>query len=170
MIGAIWAQSLDGVIGDGRDMPWHIPEDLAHFKEITSGHPVLMGRATWESLPPAVRPLPGRRNLVVSTRAPGQWSTGAEVLPDLHTLPECDTLWVMGGGSIYQAVLDRCERVEITLIDATLAPTLGAAAVYAPALPEDFELCSDSGWRDSSGGWRYCFRSYQRTAAAIDAP
>ena len=162
MIGAIWAQSHDGVIGDGHTMPWHIPEDLAHFKEITSGHPVLMGRATWESLPPAVRPLPGRRNLVVSTRTPGPWSAGAEVLPDLRTLPECDTLWVMGGGSIYEALLDRCERIEMTLVDATLASELGAAAVYAPALPADVELVSESDWHTSRTGTRYCFRSYRR--------
>ena len=51
MLGAIWAQSLDGVIGDGAGMPWHIPEDLTHFREITTGHPVLMGRRTWLSLP-----------------------------------------------------------------------------------------------------------------------
>ena len=50
-LGAIWAQSLDGIIGDGEQMPWHVPEDLAHFKEVTLGSPVIMGRRTWESLP-----------------------------------------------------------------------------------------------------------------------
>lgn len=77
MLGAIWAQSLDGVIGDGAGMPWHLPEDLKHFKEITFGHPIIMGRRTWEALP--MRPLPGRPNHVVSSREAGTWSNGAFV-------------------------------------------------------------------------------------------
>ena len=52
MLGAIWAQSLDGIIGDGEQMPWHVPEDLKHFKDVTMGAPVIMGRKTWESLNP----------------------------------------------------------------------------------------------------------------------
>lgn len=52
MLGAIWGQSLDGIIGDGEQMPWHVPEDLKHFKDVTMGAPVIMGRKTWESLNP----------------------------------------------------------------------------------------------------------------------
>lgn len=64
MIGAIWAQSLARIIGDGAGMPWHLPEDLEHYKETTLGSPVIMGRRTWESLP--VTPLPGRANIIIS--------------------------------------------------------------------------------------------------------
>ena len=69
---AIWAQSRDGIIGDGTDMPWYLPEDLAHFKRTTVGEPVLMGRSTWESIPQRFRPLRDRENVVVSTRPAGQ--------------------------------------------------------------------------------------------------
>lgn len=67
-IAAIWAQTVDGVIGDNGTMPWHVPEDFAHFKETTTGHPVIMGRRTWESFPAAFRPLPGRTNIVITSR------------------------------------------------------------------------------------------------------
>ena len=86
MLGAIWAQSLDGVIGDGVAMPWHVPEDLKHFKEVTIGSPVVMGRRTWESLNPKFRPLPGRDNYVLSRKAPGAWSAGAQVTANISQL------------------------------------------------------------------------------------
>ncbi|MBB1037522.1 dihydrofolate reductase, partial [Dietzia natronolimnaea] len=73
----VWAQARGGVIGDGRDMPWHIPEDLAYFKQATTGRPVVMGRATWDSIPARFRPLPGRRN-IVCTRDAGWSAEGAE--------------------------------------------------------------------------------------------
>src|SRR5699024_7697112 len=66
VVGMIWARANDRVIGAGGTMPWHLPEDLAHFKSVTSGHPVVMGRRTWDSLPARNRPLPGRRNIVVT--------------------------------------------------------------------------------------------------------
>ena len=62
----IWAQAHGGVIGQGGRMPWHLPEDLANFRKLTHGHPVVMGRKTWDSLPPKFRPLPGRLNCVVT--------------------------------------------------------------------------------------------------------
>ena len=65
-LGAIWAQTIDGVIGRNGVMPWHVPEDLQHFQEVTTGKPVIMGRRTWESLPGTYKPLPGRTNIVVS--------------------------------------------------------------------------------------------------------
>ena len=60
----IWAQARGGIIGSNGSMPWHVPEDLAHFKALTDGSPVLMGRKTWDSLPPRVRPLEGRRDCI----------------------------------------------------------------------------------------------------------
>ncbi len=76
-IGLIWAESQGGVIGRAGGMPWHVPEDLAHFKDVTLGAPVIMGRKTWESLPPRFRPLPGRANIVVTHR--DDWAAdGAE--------------------------------------------------------------------------------------------
>ncbi|PRC48787.1 dihydrofolate reductase, partial [Mycobacterium sp. ITM-2017-0098] len=68
-LGMIWAQSSSGVIGRDNGIPWRVPEDMARFKEITMGHTVIMGRLTWESLPAKFRPLPGRRNVVVTRQA-----------------------------------------------------------------------------------------------------
>ena len=77
-LGLVWAQARDAagrpVIGADGAMPWHLPEDLAHFRRVTSGHPVVMGRRTWDSLPPRFRPLPGRTNVVVTRQA--RWSPG----------------------------------------------------------------------------------------------
>ncbi|QDR76740.1 dihydrofolate reductase [Corynebacterium sanguinis] len=158
MLGAIWAQSLDGVIGDGAGMPWHLPEDLKHFKEITFGHPIIMGRRTWEALP--MRPLPGRPNHVVSSREAGTWSNGAFVsrdLPDLET-----DAWIIGGAQLYEATIDEVDIIERTLIDAHLAAAIGRNAVFAPRLTEDFKLVSDGGWLTSSTGLRYRFQRFER--------
>lgn len=150
MVAAIWAQSLDGIIGNGTSMPWHLPEDLHRFQRLTSGHPVVMGRRTWESLPQRFRPLPGRPNYVLSTRTPGQWSAGAQVCSAFpHWL---DDAWVIGGERLYQEFLPLFSRIFITLIDARLSAAIGAAAVRAPSLPEDVRTVEDSGWQDSLSG------------------
>lgn len=70
-LGAIWAQTTDGVIGRNGTMPWHVPEDLKHFQQTTAGKPVIMGRRTWESLPDAYKPLPGRVNIIVTRSGSG---------------------------------------------------------------------------------------------------
>jgi dihydrofolate reductase len=117
----IAAVARDGVIGDGQRMPWHLPEDLAHFKRVTLGHPVIMGRRTWESLPVRFRPLPGRRNLVVTRNA--QWrSDGAEAFSALDTaLAACagaERVFVIGGGQLYAAALPQADELLLTEIDA----------------------------------------------------
>ncbi|EYT51642.1 dihydrofolate reductase [Leucobacter sp. UCD-THU] len=82
-IGMIWAEARGGAIGRGGTMPWHLPEDLAHFKTTTWGAPVIMGRRTWESLPERFRPLPGRENVVV-TRSAGFEAPGAAAVPSIE--------------------------------------------------------------------------------------
>ena len=82
MTSLIWAQSTSGVIGRDGGIPWRLPEDMARFKDLTMGHTVLMGRLTWESLPPKFRPLPGRRNVVL-TRNPQYRADGADVITSL---------------------------------------------------------------------------------------
>ena len=146
---AIWAQSRDGVIGDGNTMPWHLPEDLQHFKDHTLGQTVIMGSRTWLSLPERFRPLPGRENIVVSRQSPGPWSAGATVINTLAGLPPDS--WVMGGGRIYAATLPMVEEVVRTIIDIDLAEHYGAAAVYAPPTT-GFELLEETDWRTSAKG------------------
>lgn len=161
-LGAIWAQSADRVIGrDGR-LPWSLPEDLAHFRRLTVGTVVLMGRATWESLPDAFRPLPDRENVVLSRR--GLDAPGAVVVPDLATalaLVGDRPAWVVGGAQVYEALLDRVTRVEVTDVDVVVG-----AGVRAPDLRAGWrELAADppdAGWHTSRTGLRYRFRTLER--------
>lgn len=178
MLGAIWAQSLDGVIGDGARMPWHVPEDLAHFREITNGHPVIMGRRTWLSLPEKFRPLPGRENFILCTREAGEWSDGGRVINDLPELADSPEVWIMGGGQVYAATIDQVDVLEVTLIGARLGDALGDLAVHAPEIPAEFGLVADTDWLISDRGGlilddvpsdlplRYRFLRYERKEAA----
>jgi dihydrofolate reductase len=116
-IGLIYARAANGAIGKGGVLPWHLPEDLAHFKRITSGHPVVMGRRTWESLPPRFRPLPGRRNIVVSRQA--DWTPpGAERCASLdEALAMCagvPQVWVIGGAQIFTQAMPLAVVAEVT--------------------------------------------------------
>ncbi|WP_422823210.1 dihydrofolate reductase [Variovorax ureilyticus] len=102
-------------------MPWHLPEDMAHFKRQTAGAPVIMGRKTWDSLPPRFRPLPGRRNLVI-TRQPDWQADGAERVSSLQeALSICERdaspeAWVIGGAQIYAEAEPIAQRAFITEI------------------------------------------------------
>lgn len=114
------AVARNGVIGDGQQMPWHLPEDLAHFRRVTQGCPVIMGRRTWESLPPRFRPLPGRRNVVV-TRDAGYAADGAETAPSpaaaLARLADAPRICVIGGAALYEAALPLADTLILTEID-----------------------------------------------------
>ena len=135
----IYARAANGTIGKDGAMPWHLPEDLAHFKRLTNGCPVIMGRKTWDSLPARFRPLPGRRNIVI-TRQPDWHENGVQRTSSLReALSICEhdaTVWVMGGAQIYAQALPLADRVEVTEIaqdfegDA-FAPVLGAEWVQA---------------------------------------
>lgn len=117
----IFARAANGVIGFNGNLPWHLPEDMAHFKRLTMGSPVIMGRKTWESLPPKFRPLPGRLNIVVTRQA--DWhAAGAWVA---HSVPEACALcppdsdaWIIGGAEIYAQALPLAETAVVTEIDA----------------------------------------------------
>jgi dihydrofolate reductase len=119
-IALIAAVAQNGVIGSGGEIPWRLPSDFAFFKRITLGKPVIMGRKTFESIG---RPLPGRTNLVVTTR-PGYQPEGVEVVPSLEaaldraaeiaTRDGAEELMVIGGGEVYRAVIGRADRLYIT--------------------------------------------------------
>lgn len=161
MIGLVWAQAANGVIGNAGALPWRIPEDLAHFRALTTGDTVLMGRATWESLPRRFRPLPDRRNLVL-TRNPSYDAPGATVVTSLeHALAAAEgELWVAGGGAVYAAALALADRVVVTDVDGDWA-----GDVFAPLLDDSWRQtgCEPAeGWRTSSTGVRYRFRDLRR--------
>lgn len=159
VIGLIWAQTPDGVIGVDNTIPWRVPEDMARFKATTAGHPVIMGRRTWDSLPDRFRPLPGRRNIVV-TRQPGWSGEGAESAPSVEAaldLVAPATTWVIGGGEIYRLALPRATELLITEVDAEVD-----GDAYAPALGPEWSSPDSAAWLDSSGGHRYRIRRFTR--------
>ena len=118
-ISMIAAMAHDRVIGKDNQMPWHLPADLAHFKRVTLGKPVLMGRKTFESIG---RPLPGRRNLVIS-RNPGYQAEGIEVVGSVEAAlallasSSVEELMVIGGGHLYAEMLPSADRLFLTQID-----------------------------------------------------
>jgi dihydrofolate reductase len=158
----IWAQSRTGVIGRDGSLPWRLPEDMAHFREVTDRQPVIMGRRTWESLPVRFRPLPGRRTIVL-TRRSGYRAPGAEVVGSLAEavrLAGADRdgmAWLAGGADVYAAGADELASVaHVTEVDIdppgdTYAPSL---AGWVPASTGD--------WLTSSTGLRYRFLRYHR--------
>ncbi len=173
-VGLIWAQADDAVIGRDGAMPWHVPEDLAHFVQITSGAPVVMGRSTWDSLSPAYRPLPGRRNIVV-TRQESWAADGAEragsVPQALQIAAEASPawVWVIGGGEIYRSAIAEADRLEVTQLRVPgFSPT--PDDVRAPQIdPSVFGLTEqdpDAGEHTSRTGIRYRFLRYDRLPAA----
>jgi len=162
VIGLIWAQADGGVIGANGTMPWHLPEDLAHFKAVTMGNAVVMGRATWESIPARFRPLPGRRNIVLTRD--NTWSDDGALtvhsLTEAVTAADGDELWVIGGGQVYAAAVDIADVAVITRIDRGVA-----GDTTAPVLGADWEPVTSEpavGWHSSSTGLRYRFERWQR--------
>ncbi len=158
VIGLIWAQTENGVIGRDGGIPWHVPEDMAHFKATTTGHPVIMGRRTWESFPPAFRPLPDRTNIVISRS--GVDLPGAVVVDSLDAAlhaaqasPGSEEIWVIGGGRVYADAMERANAALITVVESTVD-----GDTVAPALGTDWALAAlspEAGWLESSKGPRY---------------
>jgi dihydrofolate reductase len=157
----IWAEAADRVIGMDRALPWHLPEDMRRFKDLTMGSTVVMGRVTWESLPEKFRPLPGRRNIVI-TRQSSYDAPGAEVAPSLEdALERTDgDVWVIGGASVYEQALPYASRVVRTRVHLqvdgdTRAPVLDSAWTLVARDPE-------SGLHKSESGLDYCVATLER--------
>jgi dihydrofolate reductase len=164
-INLIWAQAHHRVIGYQGKMPWHLPEDLAHFKRATLGCPVIMGRKTWDSLPANFRPLPGRLNVVISSQTDvrqaleQQGALSAAHLPG--ALQFCEQtgaadVWVIGGAQIYAQALPLAHRLVVTEIDAAFE-----GDAFAPPLDAAWRECQ----RDSivtASGLKLNFITYER--------
>lgn len=129
----IYARARNGTIGKDGQMPWHLPEDLAHFKRVTLGQPVIMGRKTWDSLPARFRPLPGRVNIVV-TRQSDWHSDGAlraaSMDEAMRLCGDAPDAWIIGGAEIYRQAEPLASTAVVTEIDAdfegdAFAPDLG---------------------------------------------
>jgi dihydrofolate reductase len=158
-INLIFARAANGVIGKNNSMPWHLPEDLAHFKRLTQGSPVIMGRKTWDSLPPRFRPLPGRSNIVITRQVDWQaaGASRANSLPEaLQLSGDVPEVWVIGGAEIYRQAEPLAQRAEVTEIAQDFE-----GDAYAPTL--------GSGWTEtareshlSATGLTFSFVTYQK--------
>lgn len=155
-VGLIWAEAADGVIGAGGGMPWHVPEDLAHFKEVTLGAPVIMGRRTWDSLPERFRPLPGRENIVV-TRQQDWRADGARRAADVaEAVRGLEKVWIIGGSDIFRQVIGQADRLEVTELDLRVD-----GDAFAPPRT-GWRLVDEREWQTSRTGIRYRFLGYER--------
>ncbi|WP_225217242.1 dihydrofolate reductase [Arthrobacter pullicola] len=176
LVGMIWAQTGDGVIGRDGGMPWHLPEDLAHFKATTQGHPVIMGRRTWESFPEAFRPLPNRTNIVISSRpglAAELGSQGAAVVSSLEAALEAaegsegsSRIWIVGGSQLYAAAEPLADVAIVTVIN---TETEGDS--YAPRLGPDWTFTAVSpaqDWYTSTNGLQYRIALWTRNRGVTD--
>ena len=154
----IYARSRNGVIGKDNQMPWHLPEDLAHFKRITLGQPVIMGRKTWDSLPARFRPLPGRLNIVITRQsdwqAEGAWRA-ASIEDAMRQCGDAPDAWIMGGAEIYRQAEPLASTAVVTEIDADYQ-----GDAFAPEL--------SAGWAEvqreahvAANGLHFCFVTYQ---------
>lgn len=163
-INLIWAQARNRVIGKDGSMPWRLPEDLAHLKRTTLGFPVIMGRKTWDSLPPKFRPLPGRTNIVL-TRQEKWHENGVKTAPDMREAllyceqiePAPHAVWIIGGAQIYAQALPIANKIVVTEIDATVE-----GDSFAPVLDAQWvEIARES--HLSSTALAYSFVTYQRS-------
>lgn len=155
-VGLIWAEAAGGVIGADGGMPWHVPEDLAHFKEVTMGAPVVMGRKTWDSLPERFRPLAGRENVVV-TRSQDWAADGAHRATTVaEAVRGHERVWIIGGGEIFRQVIADADRLEVTELDLVVD-----GDAFAPAR-NGWRLVDEGEWQTSRTGVRYRFLGYER--------
>ncbi|MGC4077636.1 MAG: dihydrofolate reductase [Rubrivivax sp.] len=158
------AVARNGVIGRDGVMPWHLPEDLAHFRRTTQGLPVLMGRRTWESLPERFRPLPGRRNIVV-TRQAGWAAPGAEVAASVEAalalVADAPRACVIGGGELYAALLPRVDELVLTEIDAAFE---GDTRLPATLRDGFAEVAREAHRAAAPNDFGYAFVTYRRSA------
>lgn len=164
-VSLVAAVAHDGVIGRDGGIPWHLPEDMARFRELTTGHAVVMGRRTWESLPERFRPLPDRRNVVV-TRDPGWRADGAEragsVAEALELLTGAPRVFVIGGAEAYAEALPLADELVLTEVDLqvegdTTFPRFDRSAFVETARER----------RVTESGVRFAFVTYERRSPPL---
>ncbi len=160
MVTIVVAMGKNREIGKDNQLLWHLPKDLKHFKDITSGHPIIMGRKTYESIG---KPLPNRTNIVISRKKDwfeeGILIVGSikEALKFAQKIDE--NVFIIGGGNIYEQTMDLTDRIEVTLVDAALD-----ADTYFPEMSEKIwqktdEVCHE---KDEKNQFDFCFQTFER--------
>lgn len=160
MVAIVVARAGNGVIGRDGGLPWRLPSDMRRFRELTSGHTVVMGRRTFESIPDRYRPLPDRRNLVLSSN-PDWRAPGAEVFADLATaLDACDgDCFVIGGERTYREALPLADRVYATEVEGEID-----GDVFFPGLAQGEWRCIERSERvvENEHGFTFCVYERER--------
>ena len=163
-IAIIAALDRNGAIGRGGQLLWHEREDQKHFRAVTMGCPVIMGRKTWDSLPAKFKPLPGRRNIVVTRNAAWR-GEGAEAAPSLAAAlalaAGAEKVFVIGGGELYAAALPLADELVLTEIDAVFD---GADTFFPRFDRARFVEDSRNVHASAGGGTAYAFVVYRRRA------
>lgn len=164
-LAAIVAMTPNRAIGLNGDIPWHLSEDLKHFKTLTLGHPIIMGRKTWDSLPK--RPLPGRINIVVS-RNQNFEANGAVVahslLEAIQLCPHDSEPIIIGGGAIYKEALPLCSRLFVTEV---LAPDQNADTFFPEIDNREWTPSESSEWLTAANSLKYRFIDYSRKTTQL---
>jgi dihydrofolate reductase len=157
-VSLVVAYARNGVIGRDGGLPWHLPSDMQHFRELTTGGTVVMGRKTYASIPDKFRPLPGRRNIVLSRDAAFR-APGAEVVSSLPAaLEACGReCFVIGGGTTYAEALPDAERVYATEVAEEVE-----GDTFFPVLGDDAWTCVSSGDPVAENGHEFRIRVYER--------
>lgn len=159
MIVIIAAVAENNALGKNNDLLWHLPKDFKRFKEITSGHHIIMGRKTFESFP---KPLPNRTHVII-TRQKEYQAEGCIVVPDIKSAiaacPKNETVFIIGGGEIYKQSLNLSDKLDITLVHQSFE-----ADVYFPEIdPEIWELSSETfNPKDEKHLYDYTFQTFIR--------
>lgn len=147
-------------IGSNNQLLWHLPKDLKHFKELTSGHPVIMGRKTYESIG---RPLPNRTNIVVSQRK--DWfEEGVLIVGSLKEALKFakkidENIYIIGGGEIYRQTMDLCDRLEVTRVNAELEADTFFPEIDSEKWQKTNEICHE---KDEKNSFDFCFETWER--------
>lgn len=161
MLTFVWIEDENQLIGQANQLPWHLPADLKHFKAVTVGDAVLMGRKTYEALP--IKPLPNRRNIIL-TRNKDYVAPGAEVFHSKEAIlsavdTDQQTLHIIGGGEIYRLFIDEVDELYQTIIEGDFE-----GDTYFPTLDfSEFELLSKKeGTVDEANRYPHTFYHYRR--------
>ncbi|QOW11559.1 dihydrofolate reductase [Kaistella flava (ex Peng et al. 2021)] len=165
MITIVVAMGLDNEIGADNQLLWHLPKDLKHFKELTSEHPIIMGRKTYESIG---KPLPNRTNIVVSRKqdwfAEGILIVGSvkEAVKFAKKIDE--QVFIIGGGNIYEQTLDLTDKLEVTLVQAKLEADTFFPKISPKIWNKIEEVCHE---KDENNEFDFCFQTYERKVKLV---
>jgi len=160
MISMVVAMGENNEIGFNNQLLWHLPKDLKHFKDLTSGHPVIMGRKTYESIG---KPLPNRTNIIVS-RQKDWFEEGILIVGSIKEAVKFakkidENVFIIGGGNIYEQTMDIADKLEITLVRADLEADTFFPEIDGKTWTKTNEVCHE---RDDRNAYDFCFQTYER--------